>query len=258
MSEAVLLVEAPAPGVRLLRLNRPQARNALSMELRRALVAAIGQASEDAQVRAVIIAGNEQAFAAGADIKDMADASTVDMMARGVLGLWRATAACSKPVVAAVRGYALGGGCELAMLCDLIVASETARFGQPEVRIGIIPGGGGTQRLVAAIGKHRAMKYLLTGAMFSGREAFMMGLASEAVPDEQVEARALALASEIASLPPLAVQQLKEVALRGMDLPLEAGLALEAKALHLLFSTADQKEGMAAFIDKRTPKFTGR
>lgn len=258
MSDPVLLAEEPAPGVRCLRLNRPEARNALSMALRRALASAIAQASDDPQVRAVVIAGHAQAFAAGADIKDMADAGTVEMMQRNVLGLWRATASCTKPVVAAVRGYALGGGCELAMLCDLVVASETARFGQPEIRIGIIPGGGGTQRLVAAIGKHRAMKYLLTGAMFTGREAFEMGLASEAVPDDQVEPRALALASEIAALPPLAVQQLKDVALRGMDLPLEAGLSLEARALQLLFSTADQKEGMAAFIEKRAPRFTGR
>ena len=258
MSEPVLLVDEPAKGVRRLRLNRPQARNALSMELRRALVEAITQASDDAQVRAVILAGNEQAFAAGADIKDMAGASTVDMMGRGVLGLWRATASCTKPVVAAVRGYALGGGCELALLSDLIIASDTARFGQPEIRIGIIPGGGGTQRLVAAIGKHRAMKYLLTGATFTGREAFEMGLASEAVPDDQVEVRALAIASEIAALSPLAVQQLKDVVLRGMDLPLDAGQALETKALHLLFSTADQKEGMAAFIEKRAPRFTGQ
>lgn len=258
MNVPLLLVEEPAPGVRRLRLNRPEARNALSMPLRRVLADAIAQASDDTQVRAVIIAGSEQAFAAGADIKDMAGAGTVEMMGRGVLGLWRATAACTKPVVAAVRGYALGGGCELAMLCDLIVASDTARFGQPEIRIGIIPGGGGTQRLVAAIGKHRAMKYLLTGAHFTGREAFEMGLASEAVPDSRVEARALALACEIAALPPLAVQQLKDVALRGMDLPLDAGLSLETKTLHLLFSTQDQKEGMAAFIEKRTPDFTGR
>ncbi|MES2635166.1 MAG: enoyl-CoA hydratase-related protein [Pseudomonadota bacterium] len=258
MTQQVLLVEEPAPGVRLLRLHRPEARNALSMALRRELVRCIAQASDDADVRVVVIAGNERAFAAGADIKEMANASTVDMMERGVLGLWRATASCTKPVIAAVRGYALGGGCELALLCDMVVASETARFGQPEIRIGIIPGGGGTQRLVAAIGKHRAMKYLLTGAMFSGREAFEMGLASEAVPDDQVDARAVELAREIASLSPLAVQQLKDVALRGMDLPLDAGLALETKALHLLFSTEDQKEGMAAFIEKRPPKFQGR
>lgn len=258
MTAQVLLVEEPAPGVRLLRLNRPEARNALSMELRRELVRCIAQASDDAAVRAVVIAGNERAFAAGADIKEMAGASTVEMMGRGVLGLWRATASCSKPVIAAVRGYALGGGCELALLCDMVVAGETARFGQPEIRIGIIPGGGGTQRLVAAVGKHRAMKYLLTGAMFSGREAFEMGLASEVVADEQVDARAIELAREIAALSPIAVQQLKDVALRGMDLPLEAGLSLETKALHLLFSTEDQKEGMAAFIEKRPPDFRGR
>lgn len=258
MTPQVLLVEQPAPGVRLLRLNRPEARNALSMALRRELVRRIGEASEDAEVRVVVIAGDERAFAAGADIKEMAGAGTVEMMGRGILGLWRATASCTKPVIAAVRGYALGGGCELALLCDIVVAGETARFGQPEIRIGIIPGGGGTQRLVAAIGKHRALKYLLTGAMLSGREAFEMGLASEAVPDEQVEPRALELAREIAALSPLAVQQLKDVALRGMDLPLDAGLALETKALHLLFSTDDQKEGMAAFIEKRPPRFTGR
>ncbi len=252
----VLLVEHPAPGVRLLRLNRPEARNALSMALRHELVRRIAEASEDAEVRVVVIAGDERAF--GADIKEMAGAGTVEMMGRGVLGLWRATASCTKPVIAAVRGYALGGGCELALLCDIVVAGETARFGQPEIRIGIIPGGGGTQRLVAAIGKHRAMKYLLTGAMFSGREAFEMGLASEAVPDEQVEPRALEIAQAIAALSPLAVQQLKDVALRGMDLPLDAGLTLETKALHLLFSTEDQKEGMAAFIEKRPPVFTGR
>lgn len=258
MTAEVLLVEQPAPGVRLLRLNRPAARNALNMTLRRELVRRIAEASDDAEVRAVVIAGNERAFAAGADIKEMAGAGTVEMMGRGVLGLWRATASCTKPVIAAVRGYALGGGCELALLCDIVVAGDSARFGQPEIRIGIIPGGGGTQRLVAALGKHRAMKYLLTGAMFSGREAFEMGLASEAVPDEMVERRAVALAGEIAALSPLAVQQLKDVALRGMDLPLDAGLALETRALHLLFSTEDQKEGMAAFIEKRPPRFTGR
>jgi enoyl-CoA hydratase/carnithine racemase len=253
----ILRIEQPAAGVRLLRLHRPEARNALSMALRRELVRCIGEASDDPEVRAVVIAGDERAFAAGADIKEMAAAGTVEMMGRGVLGLWRATAACSKPVIAAVRGYALGGGCELALLCDLVVAGESARFGQPEIRIGIIPGGGGTQRLVAALGKHRAMKYLLTGATFSGREAFEMGLASEVVADDQVEPRALALACEIAALAPLAVQQLKDVALRGMDLPLDAGLALETKALHLLFSTQDQKEGMAAFIEKRPARFRG-
>jgi enoyl-CoA hydratase/carnithine racemase len=254
----VLLVEQPAPGVRLLRLNRREARNALSMALRRELVRRIAEAGEDPEVRAVVIAGDERAFAAGADIKEMAGAGTVEMMGRGILGLWRATASCPKPVIAAVRGYALGGGCELALLCDIVVASETARFGQPEIRIGIIPGGGGTQRLVAAIGQHRAMKYLLTGAMFSGREAFEMGLASEVVPDDRAEPRALELAREIAALSPLAAQQLKDVVLRGMDLPLDAGLALETKALHLLFSTEDQKEGMAAFIEKRPPRFSGR
>jgi len=253
-----LLVETPAEGVRLLRLNRPQARNALSMSLRRLIVHNIAAASEDSSVRAVVITGNAREFAAGADIGEMANATTAVMMARGVLTLWRATAACSKPVIAAVRGHALGGGCELALLCDIVVAGESARFGQPEIRIGIIPGGGGTQRLVSAVGRHKAMKYLLTGAMFSGREAFEMGLASEVVPDDQVEPRAIELASDIAARAPIAVQQLKDVVLRGMDLPLDAALSLETKALHLLFSTDDQKEGMAAFLEKRPPRFTGR
>jgi len=161
-------------------------------------------------------------------------------------------------VIAAVSGFALGGGCELAMTCDIIVAGQGARFGQPEVKIGILPGGGGTQRLTRAVGKYKAMKICLTGDLVSAQEAFDMGLASEVVPDGEVEQRAIALASQIAQLAPLAVQQIKECVLAGQDASLDAGLRMEVKALQLLFSSHDQKEGMAAFIEKRKPKFEGR
>jgi enoyl-CoA hydratase len=179
-------------------------------------------------------------------------------MARGTHKLWRTIAACPKPVIAAVSGFALGGGCELAMTCDIIIAGESARFGQPEVKIGIIPGGGGTQRLTRAAGKYKAMRYILTGDLFDARAAFDMGLVSEIVPDAEVEKRAIEMAQQIAALSPLAIQQAKEAVLRGMDAALDTGLALETKAIQILFSSLDQKEGMAAFIEKRKPKFTGK
>ena len=161
-------------------------------------------------------------------------------------------------MIAAVNGFALGGGCELAMTCDIIVAGESARFGQPEVKIGIIPGGGGTQRLTRAVGKYKAMKICLTGDLFTAKEASEMGLVSEVVPDAEVEKRAVAIAQQIAELAPLAVQQIKEVVLAGQDASLETALRLETKAIQLLFSTLDQKEGMAAFIEKRKAKFQGK
>jgi enoyl-CoA hydratase/carnithine racemase len=157
-----------------------------------------------------------------------------------------------------VSGFALGGGCELAMTCDIIVAGESARFGQPEVKIGIIPGGGGTQRLTRAAGKYKAMRYMLTGDLFGAKEAYDMGLVSEIVPDAEVETRAIAMAQQIAALPPLAIELAKECVLRGMDASLDAGLALETKAIQLLFASEDKKEGMAAFIEKRKPSFQGK
>jgi enoyl-CoA hydratase/carnithine racemase len=161
-------------------------------------------------------------------------------------------------VIAAVSGFALGGGCELAMTCDIIIAGQSAKFGQPEVRIGIIPGGGGTQRLTRAVGKFKAMRYILTGDLLGAPEAYQMGLVSELVPDAEVEKRAVEMAKQIADLPPLAIEMAKEAVLRGMDASLDTGLALETKAIQLLFSSQDQKEGMAAFIEKRKPKFTGK
>ena len=188
----------------------------------------------------------------------MAGAGAIDMLLRGTHKLWRTISACPKPVIAAVNGFALGGGCELAMTCDIIIAGEGARFGQPEIKIGIIPGGGATQRLTRTIGKHKALRYLLTGDMFGAKEAFDMGLVSEVVPDSEVQVRAIAMATQIAALGPLAVEQIKECVLRGLDASLDTGLALETKANQMLFASQDQKEGMMAFIDKRKPNFTGR
>jgi len=255
---AHVLVEAAAPGVRLLRINRPDARNALDMATRRLLLRALDESAADGAVHAIVIAGSEKSFAAGADIKELAGAGSIDMLLRGSHELWRGIAACPKPMVAAVRGFALGGGCELAMSCDIIVAGESARFGQPEIRLGIMPGGGGTQRLTRAIGKYRAMRYLLTGDPIAAADAFAMGLVSELVPDAEVETRAIDIAARIAQLAPIAVRQVKEVVSRGLDGPLDTALALESKALYLLYSTEDQKEGMAAFLEKRTPVFTGQ
>ncbi len=258
MTAPVVVVEHPTEGVVLIRINRPEARNALNMEVRRLIARHLTEMSEDDAIRCIILTGNDKSFAAGADIKEMAGAGTIEMMARGTHKLWRAIAACPKPMIAAVNGFALGGGCELAMTCDIIIAGESAKFGQPEVKIGIMPGGGGTQRLTRAAGKYKALRYILTGDLFGAKEAFDMGLVSEIVPDAEVEKRAVDMARQIAALSPLAIQQAKEAVLRGMDAALDTGLALETKAIQLLFSSQDQKEGMAAFIEKRKPKFQGK
>lgn len=254
----VLCSERPRPWVALLRLNRPEARNALNMELRRALAEAFRTLESDAEVRVVVVTGNTQAFAAGADVREMVDADAVEMMLRGTHRLWQAIADFSKPIIAAVNGFALGGGCELALHADIIIAGESAKFGQPEVRVGIMPGAGGTQRLLRAIGRYRAMLLLLTGEMVEAREAQAMGLVSRVVPDAEVLDQALALAETIASMPPLAVAQIKEVVRLGADAPLATALALERKAFQLLFASRDQKEGMRAFLQKRKPNFEGR
>lgn len=256
MSE--VLTEHSGDGVLLVRINRPEAKNALNNAVRKALTKAFTTAAEDASVRCVVITGNQEAFVAGADIKDMAEAGAVDIMLRRNHLMWRTIAQCPKPVIAAVNGFALGGGCELAMHADIIIAGESAQFGQPEIRVGIMPGAGGTQRLVRAVGKFKAMKMVLTGKPVSAREAEAMGLVSEVVADDQVLDSALALAKIIASMPPLAVEQIKEVMLAGPDAPLETALMLERKAFQLLFDSQDQKEGMRAFSEKRRPKYQGR
>lgn len=253
-----VLLERPAEGVALLRLDRPEARNALNMAVRAELAAHFEALGAEDGVRCVVLTGNREAFAAGADIRDMVEAGAVEMMLRNAHLHWRAIAQCPKPVIAAVNGYALGGGCELAMHADIIVAGEGASFGQPEVRVGIMPGAGGTQRLTRAVGKFKAMRMLLTGQPVGAREAEAMGLVSEVVPDDEVLETALKLAGTIARMPPLAVRQIKEAVLAGQDASLEAALMLERKAFQLLFDSVDQKEGMRAFLEKRKPSYEGR
>jgi enoyl-CoA hydratase/carnithine racemase len=256
MSEVVR--ENPSAGVVLVRINRPEARNALNDAVRTGLAETFQAIGADPAARAVVLTGDRRAFAAGADLREFAEMTSVDQMLRGTWRLWQAIKDCPKPVIAAVNGYALGGGCELAMHCDIIVAGEGAQLGQPEVRVGIMPGAGGTQRLVRAVGKFQAMRMALLGEPVSARDALAMGLVSEVVADDEVLSRALEIAGKIAKLPSLAVQQIKEVILAGHDASLDAALALERKAFQLLFSTEDQKEGMKAFLEKRRPEFKGR
>jgi len=252
-----VLYERLEGGILLLRINRPEAKNALNQEVRRLLAEHCIAAGTDDSVKVIVLTGNDEAFAAGADIKAMAEATPIELMLRRNHDQWLAIARCPKPIVAAVNGYALGGGCELAMHADIIIAGENATFGQPEVRVGIMPGAGGTQRLTRAVGKFKAMLICLTGQTFTGREAFEMGLASKAVPDADVLNVALETARSIAKMPPLAVRQIKEVLLAGQDASLETALMLERKAFQMLFDSADQKEGMRAFLEKRKPSYRG-
>lgn len=254
----LLIVEQARPGVALVRLNRPEARNALSPELREMLRDQFRQMGTDPQVRAIVITGDERAFAAGADIKAMVDATPGEMMRRGDEANWEAIRTCPKPVIAAVDGYALGGGCELAMHADLIVAGEDAKFGQPEVKLGIMPGAGGTQRLARAIGLRRAMLMLLTGEMMTAREAFDAGLVARLVQPGQTVTTALDIAETIAAMPQLAVAEIKRTLHAGIEVPLEAALMLERRAAYLLFDSDDRREAMQAFVDKRKPVFSGR
>ncbi|WP_018990079.1 enoyl-CoA hydratase [Aromatoleum toluclasticum] len=254
--EAVV-VERPSPQIAVVRLNRPEARNALNQQVRMQLAEHFTALGRDPEVRAIVLTGGDKYFAAGADLREMAEAGAIEIMLRNTHRLWGAIASCPKPVIAAVNGFAWGGGCELAMHADIIVVGEGASFCQPEVKVGIMPGAGGTQRLSRAVGKFKAMKMVLTGQAVSGREAGEMGLASEVVPDAEVQSRAMELATQIAALPPLAITQIKEVLLAGQDASLDAALMLERKAFQLLFASRDQKEGMQAFFDKRPAGFEG-
>jgi enoyl-CoA hydratase/carnithine racemase len=255
----VVLAEHPDPAILLLRIHRPEARNALNLAVRRRLADLVEAASTDPELRCVVVTGDDRAFAAGADLRELAGRSPIDMLLHTESQrAFRALVACPKPVIAAVNGFAWGGGCELAMHCDLIVAGEGASFCQPEIRVGIIPGAGGTQRLPRAVGKFKAMKMLLTAQPVNGIEAERMGLASEVVADDQVLPRALELARIIAAMPPLAAAQIKEVVLAGMDASLDTGLRLERRAFQLLMASDDRAEGMQAFFDKRKPIFKGR
>jgi enoyl-CoA hydratase len=254
----LLLEKGVAPGVALIRLNRPESLNALNRALVADLTQMLLDLDQDSEVRAIVITGNERAFAAGADIKEMAGDSAIDMLILDQFQKWDQIKRLKKPLIAAVSGYALGGGCELAMLCDIIIASETAQFGQPEIKIGVIPGAGGTQRLTRAIGKSRAMEYILTGRFFSAQQAYEWGLVSRVVPVELYLEEAIKLAAEIASMPPIAVQLAKQAILKSYELSLEEGLHFERRNFYLLFATEDQKEGMKAFMEKRSPQWKGR
>jgi len=254
----VLLEEYPHPGVVLLRLHRPAALNALNLQLRRALAEAFLRLDADPEVRVIVLAGSAKAFCAGADLTEYRDADPLEIMSRRMDMLWDAIGKCSKPVIAAVRGWALGGGCEVAMHADILIAERSAKFGQPEVKVGIMPGGGATQRLTRAVGKFRAMNLLLRGEPFSAEEALAWGLASELAEDGQAETRALTLARELCELPPLALRQIKASVLQGMNVGLDAGLAFERSAFATVFASEDKREGMAARLEKRAAKFQGR
>ena len=256
MSELVV-VERDEP-IALVRLNRPERLNALNDELMDELVRSLAEADDDGAIRCIVLAGSERAFAAGADIDQMADASAMEMYAARRIDRWDAIRRIRKPLVAAVSGFCLGGGNELAMACDLIVASETARFGQPETGLGIIPGAGGTQRLTRAIGKAKAMDVVLTGRFLDAREAERAGLVARVVAREAWLEEAKRVAREIAAKGPVAQKLAKEAVNRAWETTLEAGLDYERKALYLAFASEDAREGLRAFAEKRPPSFEGR
>lgn len=256
--EFILVTEQYAPRVALIQLNRPKELNALNLQLMQELRDALKELDRNDNVRSIVITGNEQAFAAGADIKQMADKSAIDMLLIDQFSTWDQIRKTKKPIVAAVSGFALGGGCELAMTCDMIIASETAKFGQPEIKIGVMPGAGGTQRLTKAIGKARAMELVLTGRFLSAEDACRYGLVNKVVPVEMLLHEAVRLALEIAEMSPIAAQLAKEAVNRSFETHLDEGLTFERKNFYLAFASEDQKEGMKAFIEKRKPDYKGK
>ena len=242
----------------LIQLNRPQQLNALNVTVMEEVATALEAFDQDERIGCIVITGNQRAFAAGADIKEMADATAVEMLLRDNIKHWDRIKQIKKPVIAAVSGYCLGGGCELAMTCDLIIASESAQFGQPEVNIGVMPGAGGTQRLTRAIGKSKAMEMVLTGRSMGAREAEQAGLVARVVPVEVYLDEALKLANDIASRPPIAVRLAKEAVNKAFETSLSDGLDYERRLFYFLFATDDQKEGMRAFVEKRPAEWQGR
>jgi enoyl-CoA hydratase len=244
--------------VAIITLNRPQNLNALSLKLMEELADALEAFDSDPGVGAIVLTGNDRAFSAGADIKEMADMKMVEMLLERRFLLWERIRRVRKPMVAAVSGYCLGGGLELAMTCDMIVASERSQFGQPEINIGVIPGAGGTQRLTRLVGKHKAMEMVLTGMAVDAWEAHRLGIVNRVVPPELYLEEAKRLAAEVASKAPIASILAKEAVLRAMDTPVEVGLEYERKLFYLLFATEDKEEGMRSFLEKRKPQFKGR
>ena len=263
MSYETLIVETHtfegSGAVRLIRLNRPQALNALNAQLTGELAAALDEVENDPAIRCVVLTGSERAFAAGADIKEMASKTYAEVYGEDFITRnWEKASQIRKPIIAAVAGYALGGGCELAMMCDFIIAAETAKFGQPEITIGVSPGAGGTQRLTRFIGKAKAMDMVLTGRMMDAAEAERVGLVSRVVAADRLIEEALAAAKTIAGMSLNAVMLTKEMVNAAYETPLAQGMKLERRLFHSLFAFEDQKEGMAAFIEKRKPAFKGR
>ncbi|RAV99104.1 enoyl-CoA hydratase-related protein [Pseudochryseolinea flava] len=256
--EFILVTEQHEPHVALIQLNRPKELNALNLQLMLELRDALAQLDRNPAVKVIIITGNAQAFAAGADIKQMSDKSAIDMLTIDQFTTWDQIRKTKKPIIAAVSGFALGGGCELAMTCDMIIASETAKFGQPEIKIGVMPGAGGTQRLTKAIGKAKAMELVLTGRFISADEALSYKLINKVVPVEMYLFEAFTLAKEIAQMSPIAIQLAKEAVNRSFETHLDEGLQFERKNFYLTFASQDQKEGMQAFIEKRKPNYLGK
>jgi len=251
-----VLFAADGP-VGIVTLNRPHQLNALAGPLMSELVNALERHDRDQSIRAIVVTGGPSVFAAGADLKEMADASAVDMLLRNRIALFDRVRQVTKPIIAAVAGYALGGGCELAMLCDIIIAADNARFGQPEINVGLMPGAGGTQRLTRTVGKYVAMDLVLTGRMLGAEEAFQCGLVARVVPRELIVDEAVRLGRELAQKPPIAVRLAKEAITHAFEGRLDDGIALERKLFYLLFATQDAHEGMHAFVDKRRPTFQG-
>jgi enoyl-CoA hydratase/carnithine racemase len=244
--------------VALLRLNRPEARNALSPEMMEEIASTLERLDPDPDVRCIVIAGSDEVFAAGADIRAMSERSFADALYHPAAGFWKRLAAVRTPMVAAVSGWALGGGCELALACDLIVASETARFGQPEINLGIIPGGGGSQRLARVLGKQRAMELVLTGRRVSAEQAAEWGLVNEVVEGQGWLEAAMELAGRVAAQPPIAARLGKQAVIAADETTISAGLEEERRLYELAMATEDRVEGMKAFLEKREPKFEGK
>jgi enoyl-CoA hydratase/carnithine racemase len=253
------LVERSIEGkVALLRLNRPEARNALSPEMMAELAGELERLDPDPEVRCVVIAGSEKVFAAGADIKSMAARTLPEAIYHPAASFWKRLAAVRTPIVAAVSGFALGGGCELALACDMIVAAESASFGQPEIDLGIIPGGGGTQRLARVLGKQRAMELVLTGLRIDARTAHEVGLVNRVAPDDRFLEAAMELARQVAAKPPIAARLAKQAVLAADETALSAGMESERRMFEIAMATEDRVEGMTAFVEKREPKFEGK
>lgn len=253
-----LILESYEGSVAILQLNRPQVLNALNLAIVDELVDKLKKLQDDDNVRCIVLTGNEKAFAAGADIDEMVDISLADIKMKNQFLPWDLIPRFTKPLIAAVNGYALGGGCELAMSCDMIVAADNAVFGQPEINLGVMPGAGGTQRFVKALGKARAFELLLTGENLPAKEAYERGLVTKIVPNELVLKEAIKLAQTIAQKAPIAATLIKESIYKALDTPTQTGMDYERNAFYMCFGTEDRTEGMKAFIEKRRPTFKGK